>query len=104
MNELYCLMFRGKPMNDLLRGLLFDVAQEMIEAGDERRRVRSGLGEGEVTTKGEHACVGGFSGMEFHAVLDTPSGHREVRYLVRPSHGIMSNDERGQWCDVDIAA
>lgn len=102
LNGLYCLMFEGPPMLDVLNNLLFDTAQEMLEEGEEARTIRSGLGEGQVTTKNEQATIGGMCGTVFETQLDTVRGSFKARFLVRPSRRVRSTTPGGRWRKVGI--
>lgn len=87
---IYCLSVEGGPLNDPLRNLLFDTAQEMMDEGHDSRTIRTSVGEGEITTDNESAIIGGLSGTVFKAELDTEWGSFDVTYLVRPSRNIRS--------------
>ena len=94
-NQIYCLTVEGGPLNDPIRNLLFDAAQEMIDEGLTSRIIRTSVGEGEISTDNEQACLGGISGTVFHADLDTDRGSFEVVYIVRPSRHVRAGD--GHW-------
>ncbi len=100
MDGIYCLCVAGGSLNDPMRNLLFDTAQEMMEEGQEKRRIRSSTGVGQITTEGEQASIGGISGTVFHAELDTDLGSFRVTYLVRPSRTFRSID--ATWQDLEI--
>jgi hypothetical protein len=85
-------------MSDALRNLLFDTAQEMIEEGDDKKTIKSNLGEGEIKTKNEQVCVGGFIGTIFIADLDTPRGSFRSAFVVRPNRKFRSKD--GNWVPI----
>jgi len=90
--SIYCIGVEGGPLNDAIRNLLFDTAQEMMDKGDTIRNFRTSTGEGEVMTDNEQACIGGFTGTIFHADLDTERGSFKVKYVIRPTRDLRSID------------
>lgn len=88
--QIYCLSWSGGRLNDPIRNLLFDTAQEMMDEGDKGRTIKTSTGEGEVTTDNEQAVLGGFCGTVFQAQLDTEWGSFEVTYVVRPTRNLKA--------------
>ena len=100
--KVYCLMCVGGSLCDDIRDALFDTAQDMIYKQKPRWRLKRREFEGEVTTKGKTACIGGLSGIVFYGIIETEKRKIKISYIVRRSDLRTFKDDM-DWCPASWA-
>lgn len=92
---MYCLGVSGLPLSGEMADMIYDAAITLARTKDARVRVRCGNAEGEVTTEFKDVAFVGFSGVQFHATLDTELGTTKVSFLVHAAH--LAKRPKGAW-------
>ena len=70
-------------LDDEERDALSDVALTMATKNRAAQKVKTSRMEGRVTTRFDHAVLGGISGMVFEAEVETDRGRGKVRYIMK---------------------
>lgn len=97
MEDIYCVMFTGIPLDDEIRNFLLKVAQKMVDSKKSKVSVKNEELEGLISTKWLRKGIGSTFGIEFLADIDTLDGSTKVTYIV-PSRKI--NIEDGFWLSI----
>lgn len=79
---IYCLM-TSVGLTDDIRWCLFDQARELIRLGRERCNIASDFLEGYIATTNKICALGGMTGVQFEAYVESNRGKGIVRYIVR---------------------
>lgn len=82
---IHCLMVAGHGINDDIRDILFDIAQEIYQKDEFEHTIKSPWLEGKITTQYKQAMLGDLGGIIFHAHIESNHGETKVNYIVRPS-------------------
>jgi hypothetical protein len=87
-------MSNGIPLNDAVRNILFDTAQEMFSKRKDEQKVKSPWCDGVIHTKGKRAGLAEIFGIVFTAVIETDWGKVDIQYIVRETD---FRSEDGEW-------
>ncbi len=82
-NPIYCIMWDGHNLDDNLRTLLFDKAQEMLQTRLQISSVRENWCEGQIETQHKISGFGGTYGYVFNATIEWGSKKSTVEFIVR---------------------
>jgi len=85
-------------LNKTKADILFDTACLMIKNGKDRQRLIHPEIEGRINTSFEEVALGGISGIEFRAHVETNIGSGRVKFLVRPADA--ENRNRLEWAPI----
>ncbi len=89
--QVYCMMVSSIVFSDEIGNYLFQQSCAMLKSGDSQRSIKTPGMEGILTTKGERRALGGISGTEFVAEVDTELGRGKVVFLVRDADMAMKD-------------
>lgn len=82
--QMVCLMFAGR-LTDQMKSRILRTALEMAVAEQASKSFRDDDCEGQVTTDGEHASLGTFSGTVFEATVASGLGEATIRFIADTS-------------------
>lgn len=93
---IYCVMLAGISLNETVRNLLFNKAQEMFQKKESSCTIAEDECEGYIQTDWQYESIGGTSGVLFKSELETNRGKVDVTYIVRPCE---VNNYDAEWLD-----
>lgn len=81
-----CLMWTGDTINDDLRNLLYNTAQDMLAKKINISTLNEDWCEGSVTTNFSVSGIGGTFGYKFNASVDWHDKHTKIEFIIKESN------------------
>lgn len=78
-----CLMWTGDTINDDLRNLLFNTAQDMLAGKTPEAVIKTDWCEGPIQTKFEIKGIGSTFGYKFDASIDWGNKHTKIEFIIK---------------------